>query len=149
MFWSGDRCTTFDQLNNRYFIQKDRTTISNPDTLFIYNIDSNILIKKLLATIPGTYTPVYSGEAFDEPVAISSIATGTVRIYPNPVAGTLYIDAKEKGRLHIYAPNGQLQLESTIEKGNNTISLNTLPAANYMVVVEMPAEIYATQIVKQ
>jgi hypothetical protein len=57
----------------------------------------------------------------------------SLRMYPNPVEGSLTVEVPEEGRMGIYNMLGTLVSENRLHNGSNTISLQkNLPSGIYL-----------------
>lgn len=71
-----------------------------------------------------------------------------IKVYPNPCNGFINLELIEQGNCFIYNSSGQLLHEEHLERGHNTIQLETLPAGVYHINFQSQNDIKRVDFVK-
>ena len=69
------------------------------------------------------------------PVGVNEIklASGSIKLYPNPTSRNLNIETVENGTLFVFNVNGVLLLQKKLTEPSTPIDVNTLPSGIYLV----------------
>lgn len=96
-------------------------------------------------------TILYSRGNICDPNDYISIEENTSQFtfYPNPVSESLTIHLEKKAEIEVYSSNGQLVLETTLNKGENHLDLSNQAAGVYYFLVHFDNKLSFRKIIKK
>ena len=98
----------------------------------LYTHDGSLLAEEPIANVRKI---VFEKTEPGDPTSLDNTDARVCRIYPNPTAEQLHIDAATAQTARIYDMSGQLLISSAINDGQATLDVSQLAPGNYLLVL--------------
>lgn len=130
-------CSTFDEVNNRYFCVKTTNNIGTGFNILEYKLNTSTAVDHLVGP-PGLGFPQYfDNQHFPQTgTGIGNLAEEEpFKMYPNPAGNLLHLNIELSGQktsIRILDLTGKVVLEKAIAEAKNTIDVSTLAPGKYV-----------------
>lgn len=98
----------------------------------LYTHDGSLLAEQAISNVRKI---VFQSSSPSDPTSLDNTDTQVCRIYPNPTAELLHIDAATAQSARIYDMSGHLLITSAVNDGQTTLDVSQLAPGNYLLVL--------------